>query len=617
MRYTPQGAKVLDDPIGQGGDNAFMGLDSHTHPTLLKPGTLQTAENVRLDESTGVARGRKGMKRVSSNATLLAETEVYAAARYQHPNDTDYICLSADQKAYFVDASNTGSVTTTGIAYQTRGGAVETAGSDSFLVQAYDKMYLFRGAGLRLPFDLTGTLGKYPLVFEGDMSSGTFNRPESRTITDATNTTPIMIQAVNHGYDDGDLVTITDVGGNTNADGTWYITVTSDDKFSLNGSSGNSGYTSGGLVVTESSQLPPADFAVYMRNRLCVPANRDEVQYSNVFSDYTFSSTNYFKFNTGTSDSIMAMLPVMDDGMLVLKRHSIMLQTSIGNLANTTISEVTRQVGCASRKSAITVGGAVFFLSDSGVYSIDFRIRGQDRVGTPITAMRISDNPMSAPIQDVIDTIDYTAAEKESSAFFWKNRYWLAVPIQGTATAKASKILVYNVNLKSWESVDSHGANIYFDDFVVGVYGKEQRLFAVTTSGKLLLLDENATGLDESGNSGSVSNNNLDWKVRTRAYTMNDLGEKRWLYGAAGLAVNDATTSKTVTLGVTTQDPDATAATHATFAFATAEDKLVRFGLKKRAYAIDLTFTCSGGQPDLRRVKLEAIQSDKLITTFE
>jgi len=238
-------------------------------------------------------------------------------------------------------------------------------------------------------------------------------------------------------------------------------------------------------------------------------------------------------------------------------------------------------------------------------------------VGTPVTAMRISDNPISAPIHDLIETIDFTAAVKESFAIYFNNRLFLAVPIQGTGTAKASKILVYNVNLKSWESVDAHGAAIYFDDFVVGVYGKAQRLFAVTTSGKLLVLDENATGLDESGNGGSATTNNPTWKVRTRAYALNDLGEKRWLYGHAGIAVNDTTTSKTVTVGVATADPDGTTAAHATYDFSSAEDKLVRFGLKKRGYALDLTFSCPGGAPELRRTQVEAIRSDRLITTFE
>ena len=614
----------LDSQIGIDGDNGFLGLDSHTDPTLLKPGHLQTAENVRLDESTGIARGRKGMKRVSANSNLLAEADVMASARFQHPDGTDYVCLAADNKAYFVDASNTGSVQTTEVAYQTRGGVVETAGTDSELVQAYDKLYLFRGKGLRLPTGpLSGspTLGNYPLVFDGDVATpGTFNRPGTVAITGATNTDPIVITAANHGFSTDDLVTITNVEGNTNANGTYYIKVLTTNTFELIGRAGNSGFSTGAglaVVVTESSELPAADFAVYYRNRMCVPSNFDEVHYSDVLSDYSFAATNQFKFNVGTSDSIVSMLPVMDDGMLVLKRHSIMLQTGIGNLGNTAITEVTRQMGCVSRKSAISVGGAVFFLSDSGVYAIDFGIRGQDRVGTPVTALRISDNPISRPIHDVIETIDWSVAVKESSATFFNNRYWLAVPIQGTGTARASKILVYNVNLKSWESVDSHGTEVYFDELLVGTYGKSQRLYAVTTSGKLLVLDENATGADESGNGGSVTSTDLTWKARTRGYTLRDFGEKRWLYGSAGIAVNDATSARSMVVGVSTQDPDGSAASHATFAFAAAEDALARFSLKKRAYALDLTFSCAGGQPELRRAQVEGIQSDRIITTFE
>ena len=613
----------LDTPLAVDGDQGFIGLNSHVEPTRLKPGTLQESQNCRLDARTGIARGRKGMKRVSANSNLLAESDIVSTARFRHPNGKDYVCMAADQKAYFVDASDTGSVQTTEVAYQTRDSVVESAGSDSQLVQAYDKMYLFRGAGLRLPFDLdTGStvveLGKYPLIFDGDIDTpGTFKRPESAVITGATNTTPIMITAANHGYSTGDVVKITDVGGNTNANGTHFITVTDGDQFSLNGVAGNSGYTSGGLAVTESSDLPSADFAVYMRNRLCVPANVDEVQYSDVLSESSFAATNYFKYNTGTSDAIVSMLPVMDDGMLILKRHSIMLQTSIGNLAQTTITEVTRQMGCVSRKSAITVGGAVFFLSDSGVYSIDFGIRGQDKVGTPITAMRISDNPLSHPIHDVIETIDFEAAVKESSAIFFNNRYWLAVPIQGTGSAKASKILVYNVNLKNWESVDVPAASIYFDDFATGVYGKAQRLFVVSSSGKLLLLDENATGADESGNGGSATSTDLTWKARTRGYTLNDLGVKRWLTAQASLAVNNAASTRSLTVDVDTQDPDSSTATHVTESFTTVEDKLVRFGLKKRAYALDMTFQCAGGAPELRKAQVEAIQSDRLVTTFE
>lgn len=69
-----------------------------------------------------------------------------------------------------------------------------------------------------------------------------------RTITDATNEDPITITASSHGFMSGDLVTVSGVGGNAAANGTWRIVRFSRDKFILLGSSGNGQYTSGGTV---------------------------------------------------------------------------------------------------------------------------------------------------------------------------------------------------------------------------------------------------------------------------------------------------------------------------------------------------------------------------------
>lgn len=67
-------------------------------------------------------------------------------------------------------------------------------------------------------------------------------------ISGATNATPIVITSAAHGLQTGDTVQIKSVGGNTNANGIWTVTVLSSTTFSLNGSAGNSGYTSGGVV---------------------------------------------------------------------------------------------------------------------------------------------------------------------------------------------------------------------------------------------------------------------------------------------------------------------------------------------------------------------------------
>ena len=101
--------------------------------------------------------------------------------------------------------------------------------------------------------------------------SVTFNRPAATTqysakdnvgtdipVTGATNASPIVVTAVAHGLADGDYVTLSNVGGNTNANGSYYAKVTaySVDTFALytdkaltTPRAGNSNWTSGGDVA--------------------------------------------------------------------------------------------------------------------------------------------------------------------------------------------------------------------------------------------------------------------------------------------------------------------------------------------------------------------------------
>jgi len=66
-------------------------------------------------------------------------------------------------------------------------------------------------------------------------------------ITGATNASPIVITSANHGLETGTLVTVSAVGGNTSANGTFAITKVNANTFSLDGSTGNGTYTSGGV----------------------------------------------------------------------------------------------------------------------------------------------------------------------------------------------------------------------------------------------------------------------------------------------------------------------------------------------------------------------------------
>jgi len=69
------------------------------------------------------------------------------------------------------------------------------------------------------------------------------------TITDATNTAPIVITTQqNHLLLDGAVVEVSGVGGNTAANDFWNITKISDKEFSLDNSTGNAAYTTGGTA---------------------------------------------------------------------------------------------------------------------------------------------------------------------------------------------------------------------------------------------------------------------------------------------------------------------------------------------------------------------------------
>lgn len=70
------------------------------------------------------------------------------------------------------------------------------------------------------------------------------------TVSGATNASPIVITtSAAHGLATDDVVTIASVGGNTAANGTFKITKLTSTTFSLNGSTGNAAYTSGGTVA--------------------------------------------------------------------------------------------------------------------------------------------------------------------------------------------------------------------------------------------------------------------------------------------------------------------------------------------------------------------------------
>ncbi len=99
-------------------------------------------------------------------------------------------------------------------------------------------------------FSLNNTIGANPAGAGG-------NWTRSYAATSVSNTSPILITSNSHGLTTGAAVTVAGVTGNTNANGTWTITVLDQDHFFLNGTTGNGAYLGGGTWTTTTSFFSP------------------------------------------------------------------------------------------------------------------------------------------------------------------------------------------------------------------------------------------------------------------------------------------------------------------------------------------------------------------------
>ncbi len=116
------------------------------------------------------------------------------------------------------------------------------------LGQTLDAVVLFRDSA-RVPVntDAQPTFRVYGPEGLVAAVTGACTKLDSGTVTGATNDTPIVVTSTAHGLTTGAYITVSAVGGNTAANGSFTITRLTADTFELDGSAGNGGYTTGGV----------------------------------------------------------------------------------------------------------------------------------------------------------------------------------------------------------------------------------------------------------------------------------------------------------------------------------------------------------------------------------
>ena len=290
---------------------------------------------------------------------------------------------------------------------------------------------------------------------------------------------------------------------------------------------------------------PGAPWGVYFQRRLWVPHYynssgaynapvytsskiTDEIAVSDILDTTTFDQIeNQFRISGGTADYVVGMHGFYDDALVVLNRNSLhIIQGTQGSLLDTQVKELTSEVGCLARKSVVMRGNTMMFLSDDGVYAVeflnDYNLRG-------------ADEPISKNIQPYIDRINKDYADSAVGVLY-DNRYYLAVALNSTVGANDARgnnsILVFNFLNKGWESLDTYGdSRFLIKNFIIGSAGVRNDIYAVTANGGLHQIDAVDSSVDRLNvsNVGSLLvTPTINASLTTRGYDLKTMERKRF-----------------------------------------------------------------------------------------
>ena len=647
----------FDDVINEELDRGFIGFNNRLRPDQLTSGILFDSQNGRMAQN-GEWQTRKGIDNIKAplavggSALTLpfdlddggtepqlndnAVNEVYGSCIFSDPNSESesYIILAANTKVVAVKISDPS--TSYDLLYPTG----ETVSSSVEMIQAFNKLIIFRDGDTPFEKDLSATnINTSPQLDK--VTSGTYTQPIPISITDldvasgvATATVAstatlkrgdiATVSSTDSSIEAGTVITVDEV---TNATTFKFITNVADQ---TNKIATIEKPMSEGLGFTH---MPAPKYGVYHQRRLAVPyrysvsasadtyADRkifDEILVSDILDTDTYDQIyGNFRFNAGKSDFNVGMLSFSDDKLLVFNRNSIHLVNSVENPSIASAQLLTDEVGLIARNSVIQVGNQVLFLSDNGVYGMNF---------IDLYNLRGNEVPLSESIQKTIDTINKAHADKAVAAYF-DNKYYLAVPT-GTSTVN-NTLLIYNFLNKSWESVDTVNnvdlsgntfSSFEFTRLLVAGKGGDRGVYVTNTDGGIHKLEVFEDGIDrvitDIGSPPTVKSTRVQGSATTRMFTLGSIDRKKFnnfeLHLQSGLD-----NSSDVSIAATTENIDSepaldlkNASDYVGGVIAPDEDVSVRGRIgNKRAYGLQVTLTSILGRPRFRSLKIAGAET--------
>lgn len=587
-------------------------------------GTLATSSN-RLITSTGsttftfVMPGLTGTETYGGSgvagAPILDDTainNVYGSCLFSDPssNNAEYIALATNTKVRLIKISD---ASVTEIAYP----AAVALSEDVNLIQAFNYLFIFRNGLTALEWNGDFAAPTFALVDNGDYTQPTiFQTANNAVIASGV----VTITATAHNVEVGDLVRISDKGTTgLNSLEQYVVYETTANTFKFKADAPDSAATTVAVGKRQSiglgfTHMPCPEYAIYHQRRLFMPFKflstgssgsptitarnvADEIIVSDILDQNTYDQIqNQFRIASGGADYTVGLQPFAEDNLIVFNRNSIHLISGIGaDLGNSVVREITREVGCCSRKSIVQVGNKIMFLSDNGVYGIEF---------DDLYNLRGVSVPLSEAINPTIEDINPTLVTNAVGVYH-NNRYYLAYTPKGQ-TAN-NKIAIYNFLNAGWESVDvvnQQGWNIR--EFVRAGAGGINSLYAITELGGIHLIDSGTAAVDTLALSvgGASTTHSIDAKLTTRQYTFGTMDRKK--FNAYEIHMESSPEMESnLAISLETENLDGTEDYGNLGLVDSGEDESFRGRLgNKRAYGAQLTVSQTVGRPKVRAVKI-------------
>lgn len=212
------------------------------------------------------------------------------------------------------------------------------------------------------------------------------------TISNASNSSPIVITtSIPNTFVTGQQVFISGVQGNTNANGVFTITVTNNTTFSLNSSTANAPYTSGGIVATQfTSSSSSVELSLNITSGI-VPG----VMRTDNIGNY---EVDIFIINGGTNDQVICrnarIYVTYSPPVVISQLVPVVMPIDINFVAGTELNGFTTPAG---------VGGRVLDLSQNLIPAQ--LADGRNRLITFFTDVEVSAPGVDGYIQ-LYDTTD-------------------------------------------------------------------------------------------------------------------------------------------------------------------------------------------------------------------